>query len=47
MHSKMFDRIKKWYDEGNWSLRMVRDAVIKSKITATEFEEITGEPYAE
>lgn len=44
-HSKMFDKIKKWYDDGLWSKKKVHDAVVKGKITAEEYEEITGEPY--
>lgn len=47
MHSKMFDKIKKYHDEGTWSISRVRDAVEKGKITAEEFEEITGQPYDE
>lgn len=46
-HSKMFDKIKYWYDNGMWTLAMVRNAVVKGKITAEEFTEITGEPYNE
>lgn len=47
MHSKMFEKIKKYYDDGLWNKEMVRNAVIKGKITAEEYEEITGEPYAD
>ncbi len=47
MHSKMFKKIQKWYQEGNWTARMVGDAVVKGKITAAEYEEIVGEPYAD
>lgn len=46
-HSKMFDKIKYWYDNGMWSIGMVRNAVVKGKITPEEFTEITGEPYNE
>lgn len=45
MHSKMFEKIKKYYDEGLWNKEMVRNAVIKEKITPEEYAEITGEPY--
>lgn len=45
-HSKMFEKIKKWYEEGVWPIVWVRNAVGK-KITAEEYEEITGEPYDE
>ena len=44
-HSKMFDDIKRWYDDGFWSKKKVRNAVIKGKITEEEYEEITGEIY--
>lgn len=44
-HSKMFDTIKAWYDGGQWSKKKVHDAVLKAKITADEYEEITGEPF--
>lgn len=45
MKSKMFDKIKSWYEHGDWSLEWVRNAVVKGKITAEEFEEITGQEY--
>lgn len=45
MHSKMFYKIKAWYDAGVWSKQWVHDAVGKGKITAAEYEEITGEVY--
>ncbi len=44
MHSKMFEKIKKYYEDGVWPLAWVANAVGK-KITAEEFEEITGQPY--
>lgn len=44
MHSKMFEKIKAWYDSGVWSKQWVYNAVGK-KITAEEYEEITGEVY--
>jgi len=47
MHSKMFKKIKKFYDEGTWPISWVRDAVEKRKITPAEFEEITGKVYEE
>lgn len=43
-HSKDFDKIKRWYDNGLWKVNHVRAAVGK-KITADEFTEITGEKY--
>ena len=44
-HSKMFEKIKSWYESGIWSKEWVRNAVVKGKITADEYEEITGEVY--
>ena len=44
-HSKMFDKIKTYYDDGRWPKSWVANAVTKGKITAAEYEEITGEPF--
>lgn len=41
-----FETIKRYYDAGVWSAAMVKKAVTKGKLTATEYEEITGESYA-
>lgn len=41
----MFEKIKKWYEEGLWTKAMVRNAVKKGKITAEQYEEIVGEPF--
>lgn len=43
-HSAMFEQIREWYDAGRWSKIRVNNAVGK-RITAEEYEEITGEPY--
>lgn len=43
--SKMFLQIKEWYEQGRWSKKKVGDAVIKGKITAEEYQLITGEEY--
>ncbi len=45
--SSKFQKVKYYYDNGLWDIQRVRNAVVKSWITAEEFEEITGEPYAE
>ena len=45
--SKKYETVKRYYVEGFWSLKKVRDAVAKGWITAEEFAEITGEPYEE
>ena len=44
-YSKNFEKIKKYYDAGFWKKSQVKNAVIKEKITAEEYEEITGEKY--
>lgn len=43
----MKEKIKKWYEQGLWTVNMVRNAVVKGKLTAAEYAEITGEDYAE
>lgn len=40
-----FDRIKKYYDAGLCTKKMVGNAVVKKKITAEQYKEITGEDY--
>lgn len=42
-HSRMFDKIKKWFDQGLWNTEMVRNAVVNGLITEDEFLEIVGE----
>ena len=44
-HSKKFDLVKDFYDRRLWSKTRVWNAVGRW-ITAEEYEEITGEPYA-
>lgn len=39
-----FENIKKWYPD-LWDIERVRNAVVKGKITAEQFKEITGEEY--
>lgn len=41
----MKEKIKYWYEMGMWTLAMVRNAVVKGKITEKDFKEITGEKY--
>lgn len=43
--SAKFEKVKKYYDKGFWTIDMVRNAVVKGWITEEEFEEITGEKY--
>lgn len=45
MASKKFNKVKKFFDDGFWTVEMVRNAVVKEWITAEEFKEITGEEY--
>ena len=40
-----FAKVKRYYDNGQWTINMVRNAVVKGWITAEEFETITGEAY--
>lgn len=40
-----FPKVKDYYDKGLWTIEMVRNAVVKGKITEAEFKEITGEDY--
>ena len=44
-HSKNYEKVKKYYKGGNWTIQMVRNAVVKGWITEAEFKEITGEDY--
>lgn len=44
-HSKNFEKIKKYYDEGFWNEARVRNAVVKGMITEAEFAEIIGIEY--
>lgn len=46
-HSKMFAKIKKWYEDLIWTLTMVKNAVTKRKITEDEYHEITGKEYGD
>lgn len=41
----MYQKIKKYYDDGRWNKTMVRNAVLMGKITEEEYKEITGEDY--
>ena len=44
-HSPDFDMIKEYYDQGLWKKKAVKNMVKRGKITAYEYQEITGEPY--
>ncbi len=41
----MFDMIKMYYDKRLWSIKRVKNAVVKNVITEAQFKEITGEDY--
>ena len=40
-----YDKVKFYYDHGNWTKAQVRNVVAKGWITAEQYAEITGEPY--
>ena len=40
-----YQKIKDYYDKNLWNDEMVRNAVIKGKITQDEYKEITGIEY--
>lgn len=44
-HSPFFELAKAKYEAGLWNIKMLRTLVAAGKITAEEFEEITGETY--
>ena len=45
-HSPKFELVKSYYDSGQWKKKAVKNAVAKGWITADEYFEIVGEPYA-
>ena len=45
--SKMYEKIKEYYNTGLWSEERVKNMVIKGIITEEEFYDITGEFYNE
>lgn len=40
-----FEKIKKYYGAGLWTEKMVGNAVVKGKITAEQYNQITGTDY--
>lgn len=40
MHSKMFEKIKHFYEKGLWTAEQVHQAVEKGLITEEEYKEI-------
>ena len=45
--SKMYEKIKKYYDTGLWSEVRVRNMVVKEIITKEEYKNIVGKEYEE
>lgn len=45
--SKIYDKIKSYYDSGLWSEERVRNMVIKGIITEEEYKAIIGKEYKE
>ena len=45
-HSPKFEKVKSYYDKGLWTKAMVHNAVGRW-ITGAEYQEITGEEYAD
>ena len=45
--SKMYEKVKKYYDTGLWSEERVRNMVIKGIITEEEYATIVGKEYEE
>ena len=45
--SKIYDKIKLYYDSGLWSEVRVRNMVIKGIITEEEYKAIIGKEYKE
>lgn len=43
----MKEKIKAWYKFDLWTKKMVREAVVKTVLTAAEYQEIIGEEYSE
>ena len=43
--SKMYDKIKSYYDSGLWSEVRVRNMVVKEIITKEEYKDIIGKEY--
>lgn len=43
--SKTAKNLKIYYDKGYWNKQMIKNAVIKEKITKEEYAWITGEEY--
>ena len=40
-----YQKIKEYYDNGLWNIEMVKNAVVKGKITPEQYKEITGDVH--
>lgn len=40
-----YELLKSYWDKGYWNDEMMRNAVVKNWITASEYKEITGNEY--
>lgn len=45
--SKMYEKIKDYYNTGLWSVERVRNMVLKRVITEEEYASIVGNEYEE
>ena len=45
--SKMYEKIKEYYNTGLWSEERVRNMVVKGVITEEEYASIVGKEYEE
>ena len=45
--SKMYEKIKSYYDSGLWSEVRVRNMAVKGIITEEEYDSIVGKEYEE
>lgn len=45
--SKLYEKIRNYYDSGLWNEIRVRNMVIKNIITTEEFEKIVGNKFEE
>lgn len=45
--SKMYEKIKEYYNTGLWSVERVRNMVVKGIITEEEYKDIVGKEYEE
>ena len=45
--SKMYEKIKEYYNTGLWSEERVRNMVVKGVITEEEYDSIVGKEYEE